>query len=112
MGGIGIDCGIGEGGSSPEGLLPPFDCLVFEWFRSSGSGRGPECAGLRFGDVWPGVAFVYEDIRLLVVGGVEMAREENPGLRFKVFDEVSALSRRSTGASGNAFIGSGALILR
>jgi hypothetical protein len=67
---------------------------------------------LRLGDVWPGVAFVYEDIRLLAIGGVEMARDENPGLLFIVFDDVSALSRRSMGASGNAFIGSGALILR
>ena len=80
MGGIGIDCGIGGGWSSPEDLIPPFWCLPFEWFRSNGSGRVPGCTGLRFGEVWPVVPFAYEDIRLLAVGGVEIAREENPGL--------------------------------
>jgi len=78
IGGRGIDWGIGEGGSTPDDLAVPLECFVAEKLRSRGSGLAPDGAGFRFGDVWPGVPFVYEDIRALVVG-VEVLREEKPG---------------------------------
>ncbi len=68
MGGSGIVCGIGEGGSAPDSLLVLF-CNLFEvWPISRGSGRADAGRGFLLGDVWPRFGFVYEAIRPLATG--------------------------------------------
>ena len=50
MGGRGMDCGIGDGGSFAGPLLALDVVFVEMLFRSRGSGRGPELIGFRLGE--------------------------------------------------------------
>jgi hypothetical protein len=96
MGGRGIDCGTGDGGSFAA-LLLAFGVALVEMLlrskgsgraalvemllRSKGSGRAPGAMGFLLGEVCPELPLLYDCIRALVTGGVEIALEECPGRR-------------------------------
>ena len=112
MGGRGIDCGMGDGGSFAAPLLAFGVALVEMLLRSKGSGRAPVAMSFLLGEVCPELPLLYDCIRVLVTGGVEIALEEYPGRRWGPFAWAnSALDRRSPFISGT-LSGSDALVLR
>ena len=112
MGGRGIDCGMGDGGSFAAPLLAFGVALVEMLLRSKGSGRVPGAMGFLLGEVCPKLPLLCDCIRVLMTGGVEIALEEYPGRRWASFAWAdSALDRRSPFISGT-LSDSDALILR